>query len=114
MNTSKVLVRRRGAYLVRPSVEGMAFKARLYPDLTDLLPKMLLGIADDLRSHFVSQGVFRLIVDRNVRQSRCSSTIMPCGGVATLRRGMAHVRLRSRRSWHGAWALCRPSTGLWT
>src|SRR5438093_13125044 len=114
MTKTQVLGRKCVADLMRPGVEGMAFKARLYPDRTDLLPKMLLGIADDLRSHFVSQGVFRLIVDRNVRQSRCSSTIMPCGGVATLRRGMAHVRLRSRQSWHGAWALCRPSTALWT
>ena len=57
---------------MRPRVERMAFKARLYPDRADLLPKMLLGIADDVRNHFVSQGIFRLIVDGNVRQSRCS------------------------------------------
>src|SRR5712691_3649803 len=99
---------------MRSSIEGMALNASLHPDRTDLLPKMLLGIADDVRSHFVSQGVLSLIVDRNVRQSRCSSTIMPCGGVATLSHSMAHGRLRSRRSWPDAWAWCRPSIGLWT
>ena len=84
MTKAKVLGRKRVAHLMRPGVEGMAFKARLYPDRTDLLPKMLLGIADDVRSHFVSQGVVRLIVDRNVHQSRCSFTLMYAGSGAAV------------------------------
>ena len=48
---------------MRSSIEGMALNARLHPDRADLLPKMLLGIADDLLRHFVSQRVFSLIVD---------------------------------------------------
>src|SRR5262245_37071410 len=55
-----------------PGIQGMAFQARLHPDRAHGLPKLLLGIASDLLRHFVSQSVFSLIVDRNVRQSRCS------------------------------------------
>src|SRR5574341_32492 len=76
MYKAKVLGRKRVADLMRPGIEGMAFQASLDPDRVDLLAKMILGIASDLLSHFFRQIVFSLIVNRNVRQLRCSFTIM--------------------------------------
>ena len=49
-------------HLMRPRVEGMALDAILHPDRADLFPKMLLGIPGNLLRHFISQGVFSLIV----------------------------------------------------
>src|SRR5262249_25092153 len=72
MTKAKVLGRKRVPYFMCTGIQGMALNTRLHPDRTDLFPKIFLGIADDLRSHFVSQGVVGLIVDRNVRQSRYS------------------------------------------
>src|SRR4030095_9501734 len=63
MTKAKVLGRKRVPHLMRPGVKGMAFNARLHPDRADLLPKMLLGIADDLLRHVVRQQVVRFILD---------------------------------------------------
>src|SRR2546425_7119845 len=68
MHQAKVLGRKCVAHLMRPRIEGMALNARLHPDCVDLLPKMLLGIAEDVLCHCLSQGVVRLIVDRNIHQ----------------------------------------------
>src|SRR5262249_29882584 len=48
MTQAKVLGGKRVPYLTRPRIQGMARNTRLHPNRTDLLPKMLLGIADDL------------------------------------------------------------------
>jgi hypothetical protein len=52
---------------MRPGVKGMALKPRLHPNRTDLLPKMLLRIADDLLGHVVRQRVVCLILDGDTR-----------------------------------------------
>jgi len=67
MIKAKVLGGKRVPHFTRPRIEGMAFNARLHPDRADLLPKMLLGIADDLLGHGVRQRVVRLIVDGDAR-----------------------------------------------
>src|SRR2546423_8341276 len=89
MHQAKILGRKRVADLMRPGVEGMTFQARLHPDRLDLLPKMLLGIAEDVLRHGVCQGVIRLIVDRNVRQLRGSFTIMHSGSGAAVSWGIS-------------------------
>jgi hypothetical protein len=48
MPQAKVLGGKRVAHFMRPRIEGMACNARLHPDRPDLLPKMLVRIADDL------------------------------------------------------------------
>jgi hypothetical protein len=53
MTKAKVLGKKRVAHFTRPRIEGMALNANLHPNRTDLLPKMLLGIADDLLGHVV-------------------------------------------------------------
>jgi hypothetical protein len=52
---------------MRPGVKGMALKPRLHPNRTDLFPKMLLGITDDLLRHVVRQRIVRFIVDGDTR-----------------------------------------------
>jgi len=66
MTHAKVLGGKRVPHLTRPRIQGMALKARLHPNRVDLLPKMVVGIADNVLRHVVSQRVVRLIVDRNV------------------------------------------------
>src|SRR5713101_5572419 len=63
IDQAEVIWRKSVTHLTRPRVEGMALNAILHPDRADLFPKVLLGIANDLLRHFVSQGVFSLIVD---------------------------------------------------
>jgi len=48
MPQAKVLGGKRVAHFMRPRIEGMACNARLHPNRTDLLPKMLMRIAYDL------------------------------------------------------------------
>src|SRR5712691_3943846 len=67
MHKAKVLGRKRVPHLMRPGVKGMARNASLHADRPDLLSKMLLGIADDLLGHCLSQGVVRFILDRDAR-----------------------------------------------
>src|SRR5882762_10008402 len=43
----------------------MALQTLLHSDRADLVPKMLMGIAEDVLPHGVRQGVGRLILDRN-------------------------------------------------
>src|SRR5215813_454640 len=59
----------------------MAFNASLHPDRTDLLPKMLLGIADDLLRHVVRQRVVRLIMNGDTRHGNAP---LPLGSVAAI------------------------------
>ena len=61
---------KRVAHFTRPRIEGMAIKARLHPDRVDLLPKMLLGIAEDVLHDVVRQQVVRFIVDGNTRHGK--------------------------------------------
>src|SRR6266571_54783 len=67
MTKAKVLGRKRITYLMRPGVEGMALNTILHPNRTDLFPKMLLGIAEDVLHHVVRQQVVRFIVDGDAR-----------------------------------------------
>src|SRR6266853_2737044 len=67
MHKAKILGRKGVTHLMRPHIEGMAFNARLHPNRTDLLPKMLMGVADDLLGHCLSQRVVRFILDRDAR-----------------------------------------------
>src|SRR5207244_8924562 len=67
IDQAKVIWGKSITHLTRPCVKGMALDAILHPDRADLFPKMLLGIADDLLRHFISQGVFSLIVDGDAR-----------------------------------------------
>src|SRR5438876_10805768 len=66
MTQAKVLGGKRVPHFTRPRIQGMACKARLHPNRVDLLPKMVVGIADNFQGHDVRQGVGRLIMDRNV------------------------------------------------
>src|SRR5215510_3008149 len=93
---------------MRPGVKGMAFNASLHPNRTHLLPKMLLGIADDLLRHVVRQRVVRLILDGDTRHG---NTPLPSGhGAAMLcgHRPVAHLSTVARHAcsrltgWHGA------------
>src|SRR6516162_267579 len=45
----------------------MALNARLHPDGADLLPKMLLGIAQDVLHHVVRQRIVCFIMDGDAR-----------------------------------------------
>src|SRR5262245_45724875 len=45
---AKILREKCVPYLPRPRIQGMALQTSLHPNRTDLLPKMLLGIADNL------------------------------------------------------------------
>jgi hypothetical protein len=47
----------------------MTLQARLHPNGANHVPKMLLGIAEDFLRHGVSQGIVRVIMDRNVSHS---------------------------------------------
>src|SRR5262245_39412828 len=58
---------KRGAHFTRPRIQGMAFHARLHADRAYPLPKMLLGIADDLVGHCLSQRVVRFVMDGDTR-----------------------------------------------
>src|SRR5438093_10866803 len=60
----------------------MALKPRLYPNRANLLPKMLLGIADDCLRHCLIQGIVRFIVDRNVSHGDAPQS---CGMVEAVR-----------------------------
>src|SRR5262249_23845663 len=86
MTQSKVLGGKSVAHLTCPRIQGMAFNARLHPDRAVLLPKMLLGIADDLLHHVVRQQVVRFVMDGDTRHGNAP---LPSG--------------------HGAAALCRQS-----
>src|SRR6267378_4181320 len=65
MPKAKVLGRKRVPHLMRPSVKGMALNTSLHPNRTDLFPKMLLSITDDVLRHGVRQWVVRFILDRD-------------------------------------------------
>jgi hypothetical protein len=67
MIQAKILRGKRVAHFTCPRIQGMAFNARLHPNGTDLLPKMLLGIADDLLRHIVRQRIVRFILDGDAR-----------------------------------------------
>src|SRR5438093_12155306 len=86
MTKAKVLGRKRVPHLMRPGVKGMALNARLHPDRTDLLPKMLLRIADDVLHHVVRQRIVRFIVDGDARHRDAPRKIVSYdrqyGGVA--------------------------------
>jgi hypothetical protein len=49
------------------TIEGMALQTSLHPNSTDLLPKMLLGIPDDLLGYVVRQRVVCLIMNGDAR-----------------------------------------------
>jgi hypothetical protein len=87
MKQAKILGEKRVPHLTRPRIQGMACNSRLHPNRADLFPKMVVGIADDLLRHVVSQRVVRLIVDGDASH-----------GDAPL------------PSWYGAAALCCHST----
>src|SRR5215471_9397657 len=44
----------------------MALQTRLHSNRANHVPKMLLGIAEDVLRHCLSQGIVRVIMDRNV------------------------------------------------
>jgi len=67
MTQSKVLGGKSVAHFTCPRIQGMAFNARLHPNRPNLLPKMLLRIADDLLRHVVSQPIVRFILDGDAR-----------------------------------------------
>src|SRR5262249_5493052 len=101
MTKAKVLGRKRVPYFMCTGIQGMTFQTSLHPNrVHGLLSKLLLGIADDLRRHFVSQGVVGLIVDRNVRQSRYSFLLS-----RTLETGpLCHVSSHQGRDIGGTYA----------
>src|SRR2546425_6013770 len=66
MTQAKVLGEKRVPHLTCPRIQGMAGNARLHPNRTDLLSKMVVGIAENVLRHVVRQGVVRLIVNRNI------------------------------------------------
>jgi hypothetical protein len=67
MTQAKILREKGVPDLPRSCIQGMALKPRLHPDGADLLPKMLLGIADDLLGHGVRQRIVRFIMDGDTR-----------------------------------------------
>jgi hypothetical protein len=67
MTQAKVLGEKGVPYLMCPRIQGMALQTSLHPNRTDLLPKMLLGIADNVLRHVVRQRVVRVILDGNTR-----------------------------------------------
>src|SRR5439155_4400601 len=69
-------------HLTRARVEDMALQALLYPDRADHVPKMLLGIVENVLTHGVRQGVGRLIFDRDAHH--CAAPLLSCGVVTAL------------------------------
>src|SRR5215813_3268995 len=63
-------------HLTSARVKGMAFNAVLHPNRTHGLPKILLGIASNLLSHFFRQGVFSLVLNSDARHR---ATLLCCG-----------------------------------
>ena len=90
LTKAKVLGGKRVAHFTRPRIEGMALKAKLHPDRVDLLPKMLLGIAEDVLRHVVRQQVVRFIVDGDTRHGKAPR---PAGHGAA--RGVISVQRRT-------------------
>jgi hypothetical protein len=67
LTQAKILREKGVPDLPRPCIQGMTFNARLHPNRTHLLPKMLLSVADDLLGHIVRQRIVRFIVDGDTR-----------------------------------------------
>src|SRR5262245_9432399 len=69
MTQAKILWEKGVPYLPRPRIQGMALQTSLHPNRTDLLPKMLLRIADNLLGYVVCQRVVRLIMNGDARHA---------------------------------------------
>ena len=53
-------------HFMRPRIPRMALQTRLHPNRANRVPKMLLGIAEDVLGHGLRQRIVRFIMDRNV------------------------------------------------
>src|SRR5207302_7078470 len=79
---AKIRGGKRVPHLTRARVEDMALQALLYPDRADHVPKMLLGIVENVLTHGVRQSVGRFIFDRDAHH--CAAPLLSCGVVTAL------------------------------
>src|SRR5262249_47241773 len=92
MTQAKILPEKGVPDFPRPRIQGMALQTSLHPNRTDLLPKMLLGIADNLLGYVVCQRVVRLIMDGDTRHGNAP---LPAGhGAAAVGGDCADAHLR--------------------
>ena len=75
----------------------MACNASLHSDRADLLPKMLLSIADDVLHHVVRQRVIRFILDGDTRHGNAPLALGH--GAAAWCRQSAEVHLHRIALW---------------